>query len=116
MTANVRCYSISTWPRNVWLAISPPIQLPRKRRCRSRAFIIIFCVSGLKFDSMSLRKSIFWLHLVAGSIAGLVILVMSVTGVVLAFERQIMAMVDGYRIEQTGWRPERLAMETLLEK
>lgn len=36
-----------------------------------------------------LRKVIFWLHLVAGVIAGAVILMMSFTGVVLTYERQI---------------------------
>jgi uncharacterized iron-regulated membrane protein len=44
---------------------------------------------------MSLRKVLFWCHLCAGSIAGLVILIMSVTGVLLGFERQINAWVDG---------------------
>jgi uncharacterized iron-regulated membrane protein len=36
-----------------------------------------------------IRKTIFWLHLVAGVIAGAVILMMSFTGVVLTYERQI---------------------------
>lgn len=37
------------------------------------------------------RKTIFWAHLVAGVAAGLVILMMSVTGVLLMYERQILA-------------------------
>jgi uncharacterized iron-regulated membrane protein len=37
---------------------------------------------------MKLRKIVFWLHLIAGLIAGSVVAIMSVTGVVLAFERQ----------------------------
>jgi uncharacterized iron-regulated membrane protein len=37
---------------------------------------------------------LFWLHLTAGTIAGLVILVLSLTGVLLAYERQIVASVD----------------------
>lgn len=41
-----------------------------------------------------MRKSIFWLHLTAGATAGLVILTMSVTGVLLAFERQIVAFAE----------------------
>ena len=45
---------------------------------------------------MRLRKFIFWLHLAAGVAAGSVILVMSVTGVLLAFERQIVAFAEGH--------------------
>jgi uncharacterized iron-regulated membrane protein len=44
--------------------------------------------------SMRLRKIIFWLHLTAGVVAGAVILVMSATGVLLAFERQIVAFAE----------------------
>jgi uncharacterized iron-regulated membrane protein len=43
---------------------------------------------------MKLRKLAFWLHLVAGVVAGTVICVMSVTGVILAFERQIVAFAE----------------------
>lgn len=43
---------------------------------------------------MSFRKTLFWLHLSMGIAAGSVILIMSVTGVVLAFQRQIVAGVD----------------------
>ena len=43
---------------------------------------------------MKLRKIIFWLHLAAGLIAGSVVLVMSVTGVLLAFERQLTEWAD----------------------
>ena len=44
--------------------------------------------------SVPLRQVIFWLHLVTGVMAGLVIGVMSVTGVLLAFERQIVAFAE----------------------
>jgi uncharacterized iron-regulated membrane protein len=44
--------------------------------------------------SVPLRQVIFWLHLVTGVLAGLVIGVMSVTGVLLAFERQIVAFAE----------------------
>lgn len=40
------------------------------------------------------RKAIFWLHLTAGIIAGLVIFVMCVTGALLAFERQIVELSE----------------------
>lgn len=41
-----------------------------------------------------LRKTVFWLHLTCGVVAGLVIGMMSVTGVLLAFERQIVTWTD----------------------
>jgi len=40
------------------------------------------------------RKLLFWLHLSVGCIAGVVILAMSVTGAMLAFEKQIKAHLD----------------------
>ncbi|HYC60380.1 MAG TPA: PepSY-associated TM helix domain-containing protein [Thermoanaerobaculia bacterium] len=43
---------------------------------------------------MTLRKILFWLHLAAGVTAGIVILLMSATGVLLAFERQIVAFAE----------------------
>ncbi len=43
----------------------------------------------------SIRRLLFWAHLVAGLLAGSVILLMSVTGVLLGFERQMIAAVDG---------------------
>ena len=43
---------------------------------------------------MTIRKILFWLHLTAGVTAGLVILMMSATGVLLAFERQIIAFAE----------------------
>ncbi len=41
-----------------------------------------------------LRKSIFWIHLVCGVLTGLVILMMSVTGVLLTYERQMLEWAD----------------------
>ena len=43
---------------------------------------------------MKLRSTVFWLHLAAGVTAGLVILMMSVTGVLLTYERQIVEWAD----------------------
>jgi uncharacterized iron-regulated membrane protein len=40
------------------------------------------------------RNIVFWLHLVGGCVAGVVILTMSVTGTLLAFERQITTLID----------------------
>ncbi|MEO5742055.1 MAG: PepSY-associated TM helix domain-containing protein, partial [Vicinamibacterales bacterium] len=62
---------------------------------------------------MRLRSILFWLHLACGVIAGVVILMMSVTGVLLTYQRQITAWADtrGYRIE-TG--PQRLPADALV--
>jgi uncharacterized iron-regulated membrane protein len=41
-----------------------------------------------------LRKTVFWIHLCVGVTAGLVILMMSVTGVLLTYERQVLKWAD----------------------
>ena len=41
-----------------------------------------------------MRKILFWLHLIAGISAGIVILIMCVTGVLLTYEKQIIAWAD----------------------
>ena len=43
---------------------------------------------------MTLRKILFWCHLAAGVTVGAVILIMSVTGVALAYEKQIIAFAE----------------------
>jgi uncharacterized iron-regulated membrane protein len=43
---------------------------------------------------MTLRTLIFWPHLIAGVVAGAVVLIMSVTGVILTYERQMNAWSD----------------------
>jgi uncharacterized iron-regulated membrane protein len=48
---------------------------------------------------MSWRPILFWMHLTAGATAGLVILVMSVTGVLLTYERQLTEWADGYVVD-----------------
>ncbi|HXG66591.1 MAG TPA: PepSY-associated TM helix domain-containing protein [Blastocatellia bacterium] len=64
-----------------------------------------------------LRKVIFWCHLPVGVIAGLIILIMSVTGVLLTYERQIIAWADtrGYRAAPPPGA-QRLPVDTLLAK
>ena len=48
---------------------------------------------------MKLRKLLFWLHLVTGVVAGSVVLIMSVTGVLLMYEKQMTAWADrGFRV------------------
>ncbi len=47
-----------------------------------------------------MRKIIFWIHLPVGIVAGLIVLIMSVTGVILTYEKQMLAWSDrGYRSE-----------------
>lgn len=43
---------------------------------------------------MTFRKLLFWLHLVTGVAAGIVVLVMSVTGVLLTYEKQMIRWAD----------------------
>jgi uncharacterized iron-regulated membrane protein len=63
-----------------------------------------------------LRKILFWLHLTAGCIAGAVILIMSVTGVVLAYEKQIIAWFDrGFRVAPPA-EAKRMPVEALLAR
>ena len=63
------------------------------------------------------RKVIFWCHLAAGVFAGVVVLVMSVTGVLLAYERQIVAWADtrGYAVAPAGGAAA-LPVETLIAR
>jgi uncharacterized iron-regulated membrane protein len=65
---------------------------------------------------MTFRKTVFWLHLAAGVVAASVILVMSVTGVLLTYEKQIIAWTDrGFRVNAPSGAT-RLPVEELLEK
>ena len=45
-------------------------------------------------SSITLRKIIFWPHLVSGVIAGIVIAIMSLTGAAIAFESEIVGWAD----------------------
>src|SRR5688500_11576752 len=65
-----------------------------------------------------LRKIIFWCHLPVGVIAGVVILIMCVTGVLLSFEKQITSWADtrGYRAAPSTAETQRLPIETLVTK
>ncbi|MCM3872472.1 MAG: PepSY domain-containing protein [Pyrinomonadaceae bacterium] len=64
-----------------------------------------------------LRRIIFWCHLTAGVTAGVVILIMSVTGVLLAFERQVIRFAERDMLT-VGQPPKdaRLTVGTLLSK
>lgn len=65
------------------------------------------------------RTAFFWLHLAAGVVAGAIILVMSFTGVLLAFERQILEWADRSALEHPvtpSPGAARLPVETLMAK
>ena len=66
---------------------------------------------------MSFRKMIFWCHLIFGIIAGVVILLMSITGIALTYEKQMTAWADRnlHRI-QVSERESHLSAEELIEK
>ena len=67
--------------------------------------------------TVSLRTLIFWPHLVAGVLAGAVILVMSVTGVLLTYEKQMIAWADSRgSLPPPAARAARLAPETIVER
>ncbi|HKV10806.1 MAG TPA: PepSY-associated TM helix domain-containing protein [Thermoanaerobaculia bacterium] len=67
--------------------------------------------------TLPLRKAVFWIHLAVGVTAGIVILIMSVTGVLLMYERQITEWADrGYRSAPPSPGATRLPVEVLIEK
>ncbi len=53
---------------------------------------------------MTFRKTIFWIHLFCGIFTGIVVLIMSVTGVALTYQKQVTAWADkrAYRIQSTA--------------
>jgi uncharacterized iron-regulated membrane protein len=61
------------------------------------------------------RSTIFWIHLVCGVATGLVVLMMSVTGVVLTYERQMMAWADRTTFPAPAPGAQRLPLERLVE-
>jgi uncharacterized iron-regulated membrane protein len=66
---------------------------------------------------MSLRRLFFWLHLTAGCMAGVVILIMCITGAMLAYEKQMIASAEGeYRFVSAGPEATRLSLEEILAK
>lgn len=61
-----------------------------------------------------LRKTVFWLHLTCGVVAGLVVLMMSATGVILTYERQILALEDQSYYSEPQPGQSMLSMESLV--
>ncbi|HEX5047882.1 MAG TPA: PepSY-associated TM helix domain-containing protein [Gammaproteobacteria bacterium] len=62
-----------------------------------------------------LRKTVFWIHLACGVAAGLVVLMMSVTGVLLTYQRQILAWVDRAHYAEPAPGAPRQPLEALLD-
>jgi uncharacterized iron-regulated membrane protein len=67
---------------------------------------------------MTLHRLVFWLHLLTGTVAGLIILVMSLTGVLLAFEPQIVDYFerDFRRVTPPSPTAAKLGMDALLAR
>lgn len=65
---------------------------------------------------MPFRTFVFWVHLAVGVLAGLVVLVMCVTGVALAFEKQAVEWADRRAMPATAGGGPMLPPETLLQR
>jgi uncharacterized iron-regulated membrane protein len=66
---------------------------------------------------MKLRKVIFWLHLIAGVFAGIVVLIMSVTGVALTYQKQMTEWADrAYWPAESRTDTPRLPVQSLLSR
>jgi len=64
---------------------------------------------------MTLRTLIFWPHLIAGVVAGVIVLTMSVTGVLLTYERQMVAWSDSeFKSTPPATSAARLSVEDLV--
>jgi len=62
-----------------------------------------------------MRRTIFWLHLACGVTAGVVIALMSVTGVLLSYERQILDFADHARYNVQASTSPRLPVGVLID-
>jgi uncharacterized iron-regulated membrane protein len=63
----------------------------------------------------NLRTALFWIHFVIGCLAGVIIIVMSVTGMLLTYERQVIRWVDrDFRTSPSN--TPRLPVEAMLEQ
>ena len=62
------------------------------------------------------RKALFWTHLVVGIAVGLVVFIMSVTGVALTYQRQTQAWADGFDVRPADATVERMPVAELLRR
>jgi uncharacterized iron-regulated membrane protein len=64
---------------------------------------------------MSLRKILFWIHLTTGCLAGIVVLIMATTGVLLIYQRQITSWANrDFRSLPPATGAERLSIDKML--
>ena len=61
-----------------------------------------------------LKKTVFWLHLAAGLAAGVVVLVLGLTGVIMSFERQILESNTGVTVKKPAGELVVAGPETIL--
>ena len=62
------------------------------------------------------RKLLFWVHLTVGIAVGLVVFIMSVTGVALTYQRQTQQWADGFDVRPADATVERMPVEELLRQ
>jgi uncharacterized iron-regulated membrane protein len=64
------------------------------------------------------RKVLFWMHLTAGIFAGIVVFIMSITGVLLTYEKQLLAWADrrAAAIEAPADHTPRVSIDTIVER
>ena len=62
------------------------------------------------------RKVLFWIHLAVGISVGLVVFIMSVTGVALTYQRQTQAWADGFDVRPADATVERMPVARLLRQ
>ena len=62
------------------------------------------------------RKVLFWTHLVVGITVGLVVFIMSVTGVALTYQRQTQQWADGFDVRPAEATAERMPVAELLRQ
>ncbi|MFY1824551.1 PepSY-associated TM helix domain-containing protein [Myxococcus fulvus] len=68
--------------------------------------------------ALPFRKTLFWIHLVVGVVVGLVVAIMSVTGVAIAFEHQVLDWADSEAraVAAPGPQAPRLSLEEMIAK
>ncbi|MCY1003890.1 PepSY-associated TM helix domain-containing protein [Myxococcus sp. MISCRS1] len=68
--------------------------------------------------ALPFRKTLFWIHLVVGVVVGIVVAIMSVTGVAIAFEHQVLDWADSEArtVSAPGPGTTRLSLEEMIAK
>lgn len=65
---------------------------------------------------IAFKKLIFWLHLSCGIAMGMVVFIMSFTGVVLTYEKQIASWADGFEVRPPAPGAQKLSPATILQR